>query len=458
MLPTSDRGTLVVDGTDGARPTVRSRGSRPSRRWRTVAALLAGLLLITACGGAPAASGEMNDPTLPDVARPAPGSDDAPALAAGINAVGYDLFRVEAAVSEQDVVLSPLSIGLAFGMLDVGATGETAEALDELFAYPVEGEARWSAFNTLDQRIVDTSTTDDGATMVVRLANREFPDEAFRPVDGYDATIARWFGAGIEPLPIRDDPDVSRERINGWVSERTEDRIPELLPEASPAPSAQLVLVNALYYEATWLSTFEESMTTDAEFTLADGSIVKVPTMQSFWLDGPASITDDYEAVVVSYADPAYQLLLVVPTDGRYAEVEAAFDSELIESIDGEMREAEQLPVVLHLPRFDSDTTLPLRERLEQDLGVTGLFELPGGLAGIHEDVMLGDAIHAATIEVDEEGTIATAATALEVVEGAAPDPAEPIVIRADRPFLYVIRHQPTGANLFVGRVLDPSA
>jgi serpin B len=451
MLPTTIRAALVADGTrEGARPSVRTSSARPSRHWRAAAGLLAGLLVaITACGG---------DPAELQVDRPAADSPDVAALAEGLNTVGYDLFQAEAAAFEQDVVLSPLSIGLAFGMLDVGATGATAEALNELFAYPVEGQARWSAFNSLDRRIVDTKETGSGAEMIVRLANRQFPDEAFEPVAGYDETIARWFGAGIEPLPIRADPAAARQRINGWVSERTEGRIPDLLPDTSPGPDTELVLVNALYYEATWYSPFEESMTSEADFTLLNGSVVRVPTMKSFWLDGPVSVTDDYEAVVVSYDDPAYQFLLVVPTLGSYDEVEAAFGDDLVETIDEQMRRAEDVPVVLHLPRFESDTNLPLRERLEQDLGVTGLFEVPGGLAGIDDDLMLGNAFHAATIEVDEEGTIATAATALEAVEGAAPDPAEPVVIRADRPFLYLIRHLPTGANLFVGRVLDPSA
>ena len=454
MLPRTDQLALVADGTPtGTRPTISTGRVHPARQRRTVATLLTGLLLIlSACGGDPAASA--SDPEVP---RPAADSESAPALAAGLNAVGYDLFHAEAAASEQDVVLSPLSIGLAFGMLDVGATGETAEALDELFAYPVEGEARWSAFNTLDQRVVDTSETGDGEQMIVRLANRQFPDEAFEPVEGYDEAIARWFGAGIEPLPIRADPAAARERINGWVSERTEGRIPDLLPDSAPGPMAELVLVNALYYEAGWFSPFEESLTTDADFTRLDGSVVQVPTMKSFWLDGPVSITDGYEAVVMTYADTDYQLLLVVPTQGDYGEVEAAFGGELIDTIDDEMRQADHVPVVVHLPRFDSATHLPLRERLEQDLGVSGLFDVPGGLAGIDEDLMLGNAFHAATIEVDEEGTVATAATALEAVEGAEPDPAEPIEIRVDRPFLYLIRHQPTGANLFVGRVLDPS-
>jgi serpin B len=473
MLPTSIRVALVAEAADGARTTVRTTRARPCRRWRLVAPLVAALLAVTACGGGLAALSD------PDIERPAPDSPDAPALATGINTVGYDLFRSEAADSTQDVVLSPLSIGLAFGMLDAGATGETADALDGLFDYPVEGEARWSAFNTLDQRIVDTRTIDDGAEIIVRLANRQFPDEAFEPVEGYDETIAEWFGAGIEPLPIRNDPDASRERINGWVSERTSGLIPDLLPDGFLKPLTKLVLVNALYFEATWATPFLEDRTEDADFTRLDGSTVTVPTMMGGGLPGPVLVTDDYEAIALAYADRDYEMLLVVPTAGRYAEVEAAFDGDLVAMIDrgmgrvpasddpaaanerdqrdeGRELATDEVSVMLYLPRFESEMSLPLREPLEQDLGVTGLFDVMGGLAGIHSELLLGDAIHAADIAVDEQGTIAAAATALAVDAGG--EPAPPTIVRVDRPFLYLIRHQPTGANLFVGRVLDPSA
>jgi serpin B len=470
MFPTIIRAALVTDSTAmrGSDPSARPHSTRPSRRWRAAAGLLAGLLVaITACGGDPSATTagveqtDQTDQTDLEVERPAADSPDVAALAEGLNAVGYDLFRAEVAHSSEDVVLSPLSIGLAFGMLDVGATGPTAQALDDLFAYPVEGEARWSAFNTLDQQLVDTEgAAGEDDEMIVRLANRQFPDEAFEPVEGYDETIARWFGAGIEPLPIQADRDAARERINGWVSERTEGRIPDLLPDSSPSVDTLNVLVNAVYYEADWDEPFDEDRTEDDDFTRLDGTTVTVPMMTVGGIPGPAAITDDYEAVVLSYADRDYQMLLVVPTEGHYAEVEAAFDADLVATIrdemEGDRHTAAGGNLVLYLPRFDSATSLPLRERLERDLGVTGLFEMPGGLAGIHEDLELGDAFHAATIEVDEEGTVATAATALDEEAGVA-EPPPPIEIRADRPFLYLIHHRPTGANLFVGRCLDPS-
>ena len=88
-------------------------------------------------------------------------------------------------------------------------------------------------------------------------------------------------------------------------------------------------------------------------------------------------------------------------------------------------------------------------------LGVENLFDVPGW-DGIAEGITLDAAVHAADIKVDEIGTVAAAATALGFAESGPPPPK--VTVRADRPFLYLIRHRPTGAVLFVGRVLDPSA
>ncbi len=110
--------------------------------------------------------------------------------------------------------------------------------------------------------------------------------------------------------------------------------------------------------------------------------------------------------------------------------------------------------VEVFLPRFDSDTSLDLRPAMEVGLGVEGLFGVPGW-DGIGEGITLEQAVHAADISVDEEGTVAAAATALGFEESGPPEP--DITVRADRPFLYLIRHVPTGAVLFIGRVLDPS-
>lgn len=418
---------------------------------RVTVLVMALALLATGCGGAtstgPGGSVGPAGSAPVDVHRPPPDSSDVDGLIAGLNAVGYDLFGVAAAGGGEDLVLSPLSIGLAFGMADVGATGATADTLADLFAYPVEGQARWSAFNTLEQSVTDVGEP------IVRLANREFPDESFDIVDGYDETLARWFGAGVEPLPLQAEPEASRKRINSWVAERTEDLIPELVPKGMINTTSVMVLVNALYLQADWARPFGKYPTEEAAFTRLDGSEVTVPLMHELELSGPAVATDTYAATEIPYEDGQLSMLVIVPTSGNYVQVEQRLSGELVAEIDAA---ATTGATELWLPRFDSTTNLDLRRALETDLGVEHLFGAGGEWWGIAEGITLESAVHAADISVDEHGTVAAAATALGFQESGPPEP--DITVRADRPFLYLIRHKPTGAVLFVGRVMDPSA
>jgi serpin B len=403
-------------------------------------------LVATACGGLGGIGSVGSAFSLPDVDRAAAVSPHAAELADGINGFGYRLFVAAGEGSDADLVLSPLSIGLAFGMVDLGATGATATSIEELFAYPVGGEDRWSAFNTLERSITEV---DD---LVVRLANRQFPEVTFETAEGYDEELARWFGAGIEPLPLRAEPEESRLHINRWVSDRTEQLIPELLPEGFLSENAALVLVNALYLEAAWSQPFDVDFTSQAPFTRLDGSHVQVDLMRGADAERPTVETETFTAVELRY-DGDLSMLLVVPEEGHFHGVEARLASGLIAEVDGN---AAYRNVSVLLPRFGSETKLHLRDLLEGPLGVRDLFSVEG-FEGIGPEVTLEDVVHAATIEVDEHGTIAAAATAMEMDAGAAPEAAA-LVVRADRPFLYLIRHEPTGAVLFVGRVLDPTA
>jgi serpin B len=422
-------------------------------RWIVAALVLC--VFVAACGAPDAPTGAepggvaADEPIAPQadpvVERPNPDSPHLDELVRGINAVGYALYGVAAEPDGADVVLSPLSIGIAFGMADVGATGEPAAALADLFAFPAEGEERWAAFNALEQSVTDVGEP------VVRLANRLFPDRSFALADGYDERLARWFGAGLEPLPLREESEPSRARINDWVAEQTEDLIPELLPAGFVHPNSVLVLVNALYLEADWALPFGKYPTSDEDFTRLDGSTVTVPLMHELELTGPAVQTDDYAATELPYEGDELSMLVIVPGEGRFADVESRLGAELIQEIDAA---ATTGPVEVFLPRFDSDASLDLRAAMEDGLGVEGLFDVTGW-DGIGEGIRLEAAVHAANISVDEQGTVAAAATALGFEDSG---PGEPdITVRADRPFLYLIRHIPTGAVLFIGRVLDPS-
>jgi len=425
--------------------TVRARSRRTAG---TVA--VAGILGLSACA-APTSSN-------PDLSadRPAAEASAAADLAVSLNDAGYRVFHASLADGENTAV-SPLSIGLAFGMLDAGATGSVAEALEGLFAYPVTGEARLDAFNSLDLLASSDPDNfpepgdDEPAHAIVRVANRVFTDTGFVPLDSYTEDLATYFGAGAQTEPLSTDGEKSADDINAWVSERTEGLIPTLLtPDAFDADS-RLTLVNTLYMKAQWQTPFASDATYDEPFTLGDGSSVDVPMMHSGTTSGLVYQGEGFVAVALPYAYGELEMTLIVPDADAYGDVEDALDSALLDEVDAGAAARE---FTLAMPTFTATSTTDLRAVIEGTLGVDGLFGTVG-LDGIGPDLEVTAAVHAVKVIVDEDGTEAAAATA--IMAGTTSMPADPpIEIRADHPFLYVIRDADTGAVLFVGRVLDP--
>jgi serpin B len=228
--------------------------------------------------------------------------------------------------------------------------------------------------------------------------------------------------------------------------------IPDLIPEGAISAYTVMVLVNALYLKAQWASQFEADLTADGPFTLLDGSTATTPFMHEPSLDTEAAFGDGYTALELPYAGGSLSMLVVMPDPGRYDQVESQLGGEFVGEVDAGL---EPSTLDLYFPSFESEFNFNLRDAIEGDLGVTGLFDIPD-LLGIGEDVVVSDAVHAAKIKVDEDGTEAAAATA--IIMDLTSMPAEGMEVRVDRPFLYLIRDDASGAVLFIGRVLDPSA
>ena len=140
-------------------------------------------------------------------------------------------------------------------------------------------------------------------------------------------------------------------------------------------------------------------------------------------------------------------MLVVVPDEGRFAEVRDRLDQDLLAEIDATFTTG---PYELRLPKWEDTAQLDLVPWLT-DLGAA-----PGAYPAISPDAFLDGAVHGADIAVDEQGTVAAAATALAFDESGPPEPE--LVVAAERPFLYVIRHRPSGLVLFTGQVTDPAA
>ncbi len=418
--------------------------SEKMRRVLSLALVLAAALLAAGCGAAdPEAEPELLGA---DVPRAPAEPIDTRSLSEGLNRFGLDFHRLLAdRAPDENVVFSPLSIGIAFGMADAGARGETAAQIEGVFHLPASGAELHAAFNALDQALADAGKS------TLRVANRMYPATGYELVPQFVRTLAASYGAPLERLDFAADTEAARGRINGWVAERTEKRIPELMPSGSITPNTVLVLVNALYLEAKWSQPFGKYPTETAPFTRLDGSRVDVPLMRNAELGTRYVDAEGYQAVELPYGDGELSMLVVVPKEDGFADFENRFDAERLAALDAAMSDG---IVDLFLPRWSASFDVDLVETLPE-LGL----ELPfrgGDFTGISlGNPFIGAGVHAADIEVDERGTVAAAATGLAFAESGPRTP--DAVIRADRPFLYLIRHAETGAVLFLGRVVDPS-
>ena len=322
--------------------------------------------------------------------------------------------------------------------------------------------------------------------LALRIANAAFAQEGWPILQPYLDRIAATFGSGLRLVDYVGDTDGARRTINAWVSRKTEKRIPELLTPPDVTVYSRLFLVNAIYLKAGWANPFPAAATRARAFTRLNGSTVKVPTMvqqDTIPLASGAGWTATelrYEAGDANWRTPL-AMTLILPDDlrsferelaaGRLATVVRKLDTAR-DHLDDEVA-CVQYPemaccdhpydVRLFLPRFAAETKADLLPELAS-LGMTLATDpLQADFSGITSpsELYIAKVIHQANIDVDEKGTEAAAATAVGMSTTGGCGPSNPhrvITVRFDRPFFFVLRDVQTGAILFMGRVVDPSA
>ncbi len=380
---------------------------------------------------------------------------DAALAGAAVNAFGLALYgRVAGAAPGSNLVLSPASIALALSMARAGARGQTATEMDVVLRdLGTDGHAAWlaaldAALNSRTGRFPDMTGAPQDVTL--RIVNAPFAQRGFALEPAYLDALASRFGAGLRLVDYVAAAEAARQAINGWVAEQTQQRIKELLVQGDVDALTRLVLVNAIYLKAAWLTPFAAGATAPAPFTRSDGSTVDVPMMHGGG-ELPYGAGTGWQAVELPYVGGKLSMLVIVPDD--LSSFEASFNDQVLDSIVGSLGTHE---VILGLPRFGAESRVELGPVLAA-LGMPTAFTDAADFSGItsQESLRISAVVHQANIDVDEKGTEAAAATA--VVMRATAAPASVVTLTADRPFLFALRDTETGAVLFLGRIADPS-
>jgi serine protease inhibitor len=344
---------------------------------------------------------------------------------------------------DENLFFSPLSASMLLGMILNGADGNTFGQMREVlgFAGLSQEEINQGYADLADLLLhLDPAVT-------VEIGNSVWADQGFPVLPDFYERVRTSFDAEARTVDL--GAPATLQAINGWASEATNGRIEKIFDEL-PA-NAVMVLLNAIYFKASWTTEFDESRTQPAPFTRPDGSQVTVDMMR-LEAELPVGWRDGALVVDLPYGGQAFRMTVVVPAPGVPV-------NDLVRNLTGEAWEAwteelSQGKAIVHLPRFELDWEARLNETL-QALGMRDAFDAgaadftrltPGG--GVWLDLVKQKAF----VKVDEEGTEAAAVSGGIVVESA------PMEVRADRPFLFVLRERLTGAVLFVGVVNDPTA
>ncbi len=350
-----------------------------------------------------------------------------------------------------NVVFSPYSIEIALAMTRTGARGATRDQMDRVLGAP-PGTALDASLNALALALASRSGTrgDPGHQGQVSLstADQLWGQAGLRFEPAFLDQLAADYGAGMRPADFATGPNTARREINTWASDETHGRIKDLIPDGGLDGATRLVLANALYFKAPWLTEF--SAPTPSAFVGSGGSTESVPTITGGggggYGEGPG-----WKAAELPYLGGDLSMVVIVPDD--LARFDRTLDGNELAAITGHLDDPLES---IAMPTFSFRQRFSLKSELSA-LGMPLAFSEAADFSGMttSEALFLREVFHQAFISVDQHGTEAAAATAVVAETSAARAGASLVV---DRPFVFAIRDRRTGAILFLGQVTDPAS
>lgn len=391
--------------------------------------------------------------------------------AVAVNQLGLDLQRqLTEGKGSGNLCLSPYSIQTALAMTYAGAAGETREEMAKVLHYP-QGDAIHASISGLREALgkAQAKTVEmaaggrnekKGDPMTLQVANRLFGQQGFEFKEPFLKLLQDSYQAPLEPLDFAQSAAAAKH-INGWVEKQTKDRIKDLISPEALGADTRLVLVNAVYLKVPWAKEFSKEATKPKPFAIDGGDTKDVPTMQKQSRYGYAE-RDGYRAVSLPYYGNDLQFLVLLP---KAADGLPALEKKLTAEALASCAKLETKDVILSLPKFKLEPpVIPLSKSLKA-MGMKKAFDQPAGSADFtgmaprdsRGGLFISEVVHKTFFALDEKGTEAAAATAVMMVGASAQiNPAAPIEVKVDRPFLFAIQHIESGACLFLGRVTDP--
>lgn len=376
---------------------------------------------------------------------------DITALARDNGEFALALYR-KLSASDGNVFLSPYSISAALAMTYAGARGDTERQMAASLHFSLSQSRLHPAFAGLDAQLAEAQRS---GGIRLSVANSLWPQKDYALLADYLSLVKTQYGVSVTALDYAGATEAARATINGWVAEKTEQRITDVIQPGDLTPLTRLVLANAIYFKGTWRSEFKVARTRPEPFLLAAGGSVPTPLMTQTLKCRHASLPS-LDLVELPYVGGSAAMLVLLPKDAAgLRRLESELTGAKLTSWLGELR---QKDVTVFLPKFKVTCRFNLGSTLAE-MGMPDAFDVGkanfSGMDGRTDGLFIGSVVHKAFVDVNEEGTEAAAATGVAMAVRSMPSP--PVVFRADRPFVFLIQHRETGSILFAGRVADPT-
>jgi serpin B len=363
------------------------------------------------------------------------------------NKFAFDLFKPVIGESKgaENMMISPFSITSALSMVLNGAAGGTYDAVRKTLRYD---EKTLQAINETYLKLMEEMIPVDPRVRM-EIANSVWLEKRLVVKQPYVDALKKWYQAEARNIDVSDPGAV--DIVNGWIEEKTHDKIQDMLDYLSP--DLAMLLINAIYFDGKWRHQFDRDYTRDMPFYVTPGAPVNVPMMyqeENFALTHTGNST----LVELPYGQGNYAMVVMLPDEGvSLSEAVTTLDpltwSEWMESLSQGTTK-----VHLSLPKFEYEYKRELKDDLTA-LGMGIAFSEAADFSNItDQNIFISRVLHQTFIRTDEEGTEAAAATVVEFEFTSMPSVT---VVNVNRPFLYFIRETTTGTIVFMGQVVDPS-
>lgn len=355
-------------------------------------------------------------------------------------------------VPDDNIFFSPFSVYQSLLLAYFSSAGNTERALKDSLRI----ENKMDKINLMTAYKVDKRSrlnNNNSVSYEFNSPNKLFVDNHFE----VRQCMLDYFGEEIERLNFRDQPGLAREYINNWVAQMTKNHIKDLLPEDALGIATKIVLANAAYFKGVWASKFPTERTKKEAFFVSETRQTLVPFMKQ---KGTFHymVSDELGAQIIElpYKGEDISMYILLPPYSMKEGVTNIIANLTPERLSAVVEESYMgREVIVEIPKFTIERSTPLRSVLEE-LGAGDIFNATADFSTLsdYRGLLFDDAVHKAKIQLDEEGTVAAAATAIFGFRSSRP--AEPTRFVANFPFVYIIYERPTSSILFMGVYRDP--